>query len=53
MTCFFVSSLKTLLTSMEGIPSADFNVLAYFLLAGFEVTIIGRFWVTAEAKNAS
>jgi hypothetical protein len=34
---------------MEGIPSADFNVLAYFLLAGFEVTIIGRFWVTAEA----
>jgi hypothetical protein len=26
----------------------EFNVLTYFLLAGFEVTTIGRFWVTAE-----
>jgi hypothetical protein len=24
---------------------------AYLSLAGFEVTIIGRFWVTAEATN--
>ncbi len=31
-----------------GYSSADFNVLTYFLLAGFEVTTIGRFWVTAE-----
>jgi hypothetical protein len=31
-----------------GYSSVDFNVLTYFLLAGFGVTIIGRFWVTAE-----
>jgi hypothetical protein len=34
-----------------GYSSVDFNVLTYFLLAGFEVTIIGRFWVTAEAPH--
>jgi hypothetical protein len=49
MTCFFFSSFKTLLTSKEGTSPVEFNVLTYFLLAGFEVTTIGRFWVTAEA----
>jgi hypothetical protein len=51
MTCFFFSSFKTLLTSTEGIPPPIFNVLTYFLLAGFEVTINGRFWVTAEGQH--
>jgi hypothetical protein len=32
-----------------GYPPSNFNVLNYFLLAGFEVTTSGRFWVTAEA----
>jgi hypothetical protein len=49
MTCFFFSSFKTLLTSTEGSSPVEFNVLTYFLLAGFEVTTIGRIWVTAEA----
>jgi hypothetical protein len=35
-----------------GYSSTDFNVLAYFLLAAFAVTTIGRFWVTAEAPNS-
>ena len=48
MTCFFFSSFKTLLTSTEGTSPVEFNVLTYFLLAGFEVTAIGRIWVTAE-----
>ena len=47
-TCFFFSSFKTLLTSKEGTSPIEFNVLTYFLLAGFEVTTIGRIWVTAE-----
>jgi len=38
MTCFFFSSFKTLLTSKEGTSPVEFNVLTYFLLAGFEVT---------------
>jgi hypothetical protein len=51
MTCFFFSSFKTLLTSTEGTSPVEFNVLTYFLLAGFAVTTIGRIWVTAEAKS--
>ena len=38
MTCCFFSSFKTLLTSTEGIPPSDVNVLVAFSLAGFEVT---------------
>jgi hypothetical protein len=48
MTCFFFSSFKTLLTSTQGNPCARVNVLTTFSLAGFQVTTIGRFWVTAE-----
>ena len=48
MTCFIFSSFKTLLTCRR-IISTGFNVLNPFLLAGFQVTAIGRFWVTAEA----
>jgi hypothetical protein len=45
---YFFSSLKKLLTSTEGI-ARRFQCPGYFLLAGFEVTINGRFWVTTEA----
>ncbi len=48
MTCFFFSSFKTLLTLTEGIPRVRVNVPTTFSLAGFQVTTIGRFWVTAE-----
>src|SRR3954466_3897216 len=47
MTCCRFSSLKTLLTSMEGNPSIVLNVLP-FLLAGFQLSLIGRFWVSPE-----
>ena len=49
MTCFFFSSFKTLLTLTEGIPHVRVDVLTTFSLAGFQVTTIGRIWVTAEA----
>jgi hypothetical protein len=48
MTCFFFSSFKTLLTSTQGNPCVGVSVLTTFSLAGFQVTTIGRFWVTAE-----
>ena len=51
MTCFFFSSFKTLLTGTEDIPSVRVNVLTAFSLAGFQVTTIGRFWVTAEGRQ--
>ena len=48
MTCFLFSSFKTLLTwrriSLHRIQCPE----SLFLLAGFQVTAIGRFWVTAE-----
>src|SRR5580693_9872991 len=50
MICFFFSSFKTLLTLTEGIPHVRVNVPTTFSLAGFQVTTIGRFWVTAEAR---
>ena len=54
MTCCFFSSLKTLLTSTEGNPSRRINVLdSVHPLAGFQVTIIGRFWVTPEGEPHS
>jgi hypothetical protein len=51
MTCFFFSSFKTLLTETEDIPHIRVNVPTALSLAGFQVTIIGRFWVTTEAKK--
>jgi hypothetical protein len=33
------------------LPYAGINVLGSFSLAGFQVTIIGRIWVTAEAAE--
>src|SRR5271170_7170662 len=48
MTCCFFASLKTLLIPTEAIaPLAGVNVLA-LSLAGFQVTLIGRFWVIPE-----
>src|ERR1039457_6937045 len=50
MTCCFFSSLKTLLTVTEdNVLTPAFNVLDEDLqLAGFQVTLTGRFWVTPE-----
>src|SRR3989442_829852 len=50
ITCCFFSSFKTLLTLTEGSrPHVKINVLnAGLSLAGFEVTLYGRFWVTPE-----
>src|SRR5258707_11265558 len=48
MTCCFFSSLKTLLMLTEAIgPLVRVNVPG-LSLAGFQVTLIGRFWVTTE-----
>src|SRR5271156_2384557 len=50
MTCCFFASLKTLLIPTEAIAPLDgVNVLA-LSLAGFQVTLIGRFWVIPEAR---
>ena len=52
MTCFLFSSFKTLLTGTEDIPHARVNVPTTLSLAGFQVTIIGRFWVTTEVYGS-
>ena len=53
MTCCFFSSLKTLLTVTEdNVLTSAFNVLIGGLqLAGFQVTLTGRFWVTPEVPQ--
>src|ERR1700736_5460469 len=53
MTCCLFSSLKTLLTVTEdSVLTPAFNVLDDGLqLAGFQVTLTGRFWVTPEGGN--
>ena len=50
MTCCFFSLFKTLLTVTEdSVLTSAFNVLDDGLqLAGFQVTLTGRFWVTPE-----
>src|SRR6185369_12385518 len=52
MTCCRFSSLKTLLTSMEGTPHR-FQCLVRFLLAGFQASLIGRFWASPEDLPAT
>ena len=48
MTCCSFSSLKTLLMQKEPIRALFGVNVPGFSLAGFEVTLIGRFWVTPE-----
>ena len=50
MTCCRFSSFKTLLTSMEGSPPSRQRP-ALFSLAGFQPSLIGRFWVSPEVHN--
>src|SRR5258706_9813015 len=51
MTCCFFSSLKTLLMPREPI-SAPFGVnVPGSAMAGFQVTLYGRFWVTPEVDK--
>src|SRR5712691_2108060 len=50
MTCCFFASLKTLLIPTKATAlRRNQRPRASFSLAGFQVTLIGRFWVTAEA----
>src|SRR5713226_5280329 len=52
ITCCRFSSLKTLLMPTKAtVPTSESTSQAPFSLTGFQVTIIGRFWVTAEAIN--
>src|SRR5258708_14138677 len=49
ITCCFFSSLKTLLIPTKATAlRRNQRPRASFSLAGFQVTLIGRFWVTAE-----
>src|ERR1700735_4840397 len=49
MTCCFFASLKTLLIPTKATAlRRNQRPRASFPLAGFEVTLIGRFWVTPE-----
>lgn len=49
ITCCRFSSLKTLLMPTKAtVPTSESTSRALFSLAGFQVIIIGRFWVTAE-----
>src|SRR5450755_4247587 len=52
MTCCFFASLKTLLIPTKATAlRRNQRPRASFPLAGFEVTLIGRFWVTPEAEG--
>src|SRR5258708_21896711 len=52
ITCCFFSSLKTLLIPTKATAlRRNQRPRASFSLAGFQVTLIGRFWVTAEAET--
>src|ERR1700758_5252968 len=51
MTCCFFASLKTLLIPTKATAlRRNQRPRASFSLAGFEVTLIGRFWVTPEGQ---
>ena len=52
ITCCRFASLKTLLMPTEATtPHVGINVPdSYSWLAGFQVTLIGRFWLTPEGK---
>src|SRR5687768_11759186 len=51
--CCRLSSLNTLLMPLQAsLPRSAVNVPRdYFSMAGFEVTIYGRFWVTPEVSK--
>src|SRR5712691_4842354 len=52
MTCCFFASLKTLLIPTKATAlRRNQRPRASFSLAGFQVTLIGRFWVTAEVES--
>src|SRR6266404_48457 len=52
ITCCFFASLKTLLIPTKATAlRRNQRPRASFSLAGFQVTLIGRFWVTAEVAK--
>src|ERR1700730_16440245 len=52
ITCCFFASLKTLLIPTKATAlRRNQRPRASFSLAGFQVTLIGRFWVTAEGAD--
>jgi hypothetical protein len=50
MTCCFFSSLKTLLMPREPTKAFPGVNVPGFPMAGFQVTLHGRFWLTPEAR---
>jgi hypothetical protein len=53
ITCCFFASLKTLLIPTKATAlHRNQRPRVSFSLAGFQVTLIGRFWVTAEEAHA-
>src|SRR5215468_467392 len=53
ITCCFFSSLKTLLMPREPIRAPLGVNVPGFAMAGFQVTLYGRIWVTAEGIGRS
>jgi hypothetical protein len=53
MACCFFSSLKTLLMSTEPTSARVAVNVPGSTVAGFAVTLYGRFWVTPEGQNRS
>src|ERR1700745_1054766 len=51
ITCCFFFSLKTLLMPREPIRALLGVNVPGFAMAGFQVTLHGRIWVTAEAQR--
>jgi hypothetical protein len=51
ITCCFFSSLKTLLMPREPIRAPIGVNVPGFAMAGFQVTLHGRIWVTAEGAS--
>ena len=53
ITCCRLSSLKTLLTARKDIPSLALQCPDLFPLAGFQTSLIGRFWMSPEGLLCS
>jgi hypothetical protein len=49
---FFLRSRRCSMPTKATLPYVGFDVLGLPSLAGFQVTLIGRFWVTGEGMSA-
>src|SRR6266478_994282 len=53
ITCCFLSVLKTLLMPSEPIRALSGVNVPGFPMAGFQLTLYGRFWATPEESSAA